>query len=65
MITGNHKKVFGLTKEMCSNNREVANLLNKIKGIKDTIKAIGERNEAIMDELNVHTEDEDLYQSEG
>ncbi len=56
----NQEKVYDLTKEMCNNNRAIGNLTTKIKGIKDTIKAHAERNAAIVDELAVHTEDDNL-----
>ena len=52
------EKIIDLTKEMCNNNRSIAKETAKMKGIKDTIKAFAERNAVIVDELNVHTEDD-------
>jgi hypothetical protein len=57
-MANEEKKVFELTKELCSNNLFISNQTAKLKGIKDVIKSYSERNAAIMDELKVHTQDE-------
>jgi cell division protein FtsL len=53
-------KVFKLVKELTNNNRHISNQKLKAKEIKDAVKAYEERNDAIMDELGVHTEDDNL-----
>ena len=57
-------KVFKLATEMAVNNQKIAEQIAKQKGIKDAVKAYQERNEAIVDEMAVHTEDEIATQNE-
>ena len=58
MGIGERDNVYTLTKELCDNNQAIDNIKEKMKGNKDSIKAYDERNESIMDELRVRTEDD-------
>jgi hypothetical protein len=53
-------KVFTLVSELSKNNRLIGAEQTKIKGLKDAIKAYTERNITIIDELAVHTEEDDF-----
>lgn len=59
-MANEQEKVFKLVKELTNNNRHIGNQKAKAKEIKDAVKAYEERNIAIMDELGVHTEDDNL-----
>ncbi len=59
-MSDNKDSVFNLTKELLSNGQHIGNIKDKMKAHKDEIKAYDERNEVIMGELKVHTEDDNL-----
>jgi len=54
----NKEKTFQLTKEMIHNNHLKGLNEEKIKGLKDINKSFDERNQVIMGELKVHTEED-------
>jgi hypothetical protein len=58
------EKVFNLSKEMIENNQHIDNQREKMKGIKGAIKAFQERNEAIVNEIEVRTGDQELFDLE-
>ncbi len=57
MTTNNIQSAYNLSKELISNQDHITALQVKIKGNKECIKSYLERNEVIMGELRVHTEE--------
>jgi hypothetical protein len=55
------QKVFNLGAELIENNQKIAVQEEKAKGIKDVIKAFKERNEEIMNEMEVRTGDQETF----
>jgi hypothetical protein len=53
----NKNEAYKLSKELISNNDAIDALKAKTKGHKESIKVYDERNEVVMGELRVHTED--------
>ncbi len=56
-ILEKQSEAFKLSKELIGNNDKMSAFRVKIKDLKESIKAFDERNEVIMGELRVHTED--------
>ena len=59
-MTTDIESAFILSKELIENIDKVSRVKSKMKGLKDEIKAYDERNEIIMGELRVHTEEVEL-----